>query len=295
MISILSKMHHIWLSLDITSKIIVLIICAIVVIACSSVIKNLIFSIQRMISKLLDKLSTFFKKLKKIEIKGGGIVFDANTESVIKQENNSYSSHRDCPKYSEVVKMFQERKELDREVRRIYRQISKIEDVIILKEQMKHAEYLIEEMVILAETTFNKLLKLNNADDDIFARKEYRIYKGVLELIKEKLIIKIRLMCRDNHFAEKTESEFAAYIKMQDKLIQSFIREKINFYFPYYAEIGNYELMDDVYVGISNTIFSFFHTAREISKAKRLEIEELENEIDAIEIAYDEKYRIIGI
>ena len=293
MISIISKIQPIWASLDITSKVIVLVISAIVVLSCSSIVKNIIKAAQRVILKFLDKLSVFFKKLRKVEIKGGGIIFDAGSD--VNPASNEYSSHKDCQKYSEVVKMFQERKELDREVRKLYRQISKIEEVIILKEQMKHAEYLIEEMVVMAETTFSRILKLNNADDDIFASKEYRIYKGVLELIREKLIIKIRLMCRDNHFAEKTEAEFAAYIKMQDRLIQSFIREKVVFYFPYYSELTDYDMMDEVYAGISTAIFSFFHTAREISKAKRAEICELENEIDALEIEFDKKYQIIGI
>ena len=295
MISWLKTIHPLWASSDIITQVIILTTIFLVLFASYSIVKCLVTNIFAIIKTVLSKLSPFFKKLHHINIKGGSISLDADDRQMPnKVDGAGYSSHRDCPRYADILNLIQAQKELYRERHRIQRKIDRIYDILILKDQMHHAEYQIEEMINLAETLFSQILRASNSTLDIFASREYREFKGLLELIRDKMVIKIRLMCRDNHFAEKTESEFVAYTKMQNSLIQSFIREKAYFYFPYGSEIKDYQSMTKMYDSISDSVESFLYTAREITKSKIAEAEELEKEIEALELEFDTKFGVLG-
>lgn len=279
-----------WSNLSVMGHLFTVVIASVCILAIYSLLKSTISDMLSTLKLFIKKLSPFFKKLKHVKIEGGSISLDSAGD----KNESGYYSHRDCPRYADILHMIQAQKELYREEHKIQRKIDRIYDYCILKEQMHQAEYRIEEIINLAETIFSQVLKSNNVGSDIFASKEYREYKGFLELIREKIIIKIRLMCRDNHFAEKTEAEFSAYIKMQNNLIQSFVKEKVRFYFFYGAELKDYDQMMKIYDTIEDTIESFLYTAREITKAKITEAEELEEQIETLEIEFDKKFGIIG-
>lgn len=261
-----------WVSLDPITKVIAAIVMLVIATYVFSTIKRTISKVYQILYTLIKKMSPFFKKLKRIEYKGGSISLTSDSDKT--DQDTAYSSHRNCPKYADILEFFAAQRKLDRDINRIQERET-------LQDQMKEADRRIEDLLNSAEDLFAKVIQSNNSSADIFACKEYRAYKGVLELLKEKVTIKIRIMCRENHFAEKSESEFSAYVKMQNSLIQSYIKEKVSFYFPYGSNLSGYDRMEDMYDLISDSITAFLYDARSISLSKIEKIKMLEEEFES--------------
>ena len=221
---------------------------------------------------LIIEISTFFKG-KKISV--GSVNITDSYGALNSSENNLRQDIKD------IVELLQVQQQ-------VLLDIYKIKDIEILKEQMAYAENKVELCYNLAEKSFCNLLE-NNKVSNYLASTEYASYCVYLLLVKEKILSKIRHMCKENGFIEKSEEDFQQYIKDYTILITDMLLFLAKSYYPYRNSIVNFNSqIEKVHPEVKRTIADVILKARDISRLKQ-------REIDALWQRFNDSYQqIIG-
>jgi len=202
-----------------------------------------------------------FFKGKKISV-GSVSIADKDTPP------ESFEGHMLCPNIKDIVELLQVQQQ-------ILLDIYRIKDTEILKEQMAYAENKVEICHNLAEKVFCDLMESNKKGDYLLSM-EYASYRVHLLLVKEKVLSKIRHMCKENGFIEKSEEDFQQYIKDYTILIIDMLIFLAKSYYPYKNTIPNFSTqVDKVHPEVRRLIADVITKARDISRSKQEEIDDL--------------------
>lgn len=130
-----------------------------------------------------------------------------------------------------------------RKIREIERRIIEIRYMETIKKQMGIAEGAVKSIITESLQSYTSLLK-NKKHKDPIKTTSCQSYMLLLRVIEHRLVDKLRLYVRENHFAEKTEVEFDSYIESKTKALIYLISESLNNLYHYDEDITRAELYD---------------------------------------------------
>lgn len=108
----------------------------------------------------------------------------------------------------------------------------------------------------------------------------YRDFYAFGRLIMFETLEQVRGICQDNHLAEKSEEEYAKFVRDKSAELLSFIKTLARHHMPQKDDIAGYEdAMVAVHTEITKAVSEFLVEARRISIERMKEAEKLEEEL----------------
>lgn len=169
-------------------------------------------------------------------------------------------------------------------IRKIEREIIELKYLETIKQQMDIAEGLIKSAMTKFLKIYTGLLKKKGNLDPI-KTNSCQSYILLLKIIENRLTDKVRFLIRENHFAEKTEQEFDAYIDSKTAELISLVSETLNDLYFYDEDITRAELYDaneDRTLEFEHISRDFFQGCRRIAITMSEKIDLLESQSSEI-------------
>ena len=167
-----------------------------------------------------------------------------------------------------------------REQQILLNKVYHIRDKEILQNQMSYIEQKVDMLINESEQSFCNLLIKNGKKDYLYS-SEYIAYRALLEFMREKTCTKFRHMCKENHFIDKTESEFEEYIRCHVILISDMLTQFSKGFFPYYLSIPGYiESLETVKSDIKKCIIDVLQNTRTCTIQGNRKVEKLTMEFE---------------
>lgn len=159
-------------------------------------------------------------------------------------------------------------------IRELQRRISVIEEVETMRDQMRVADNILDDFLRRAKQVHLELMN-QRVTDDTYKQyvEELNTYSLRIELATEDIKREIRRSFRENHFTEKTPSEFSAYVSERLKILFRIVEDAIDY--RYFSNILPIELLRETNrqktPEYRESLESIYTQAKEISIAKKCE------------------------
>ena len=144
-------------------------------------------------------------------------------------------------------------------------QVFHIKDHDILAEQMSYAENKVDMVTSVDEVNFSLLLQKIGKTDYLYS-EEYIAYRALAEFKKEKILTKFRHMCKENHFAEKSEEDFNEYARNNTTIVGDMLIDYSKRFFPFYLSLPGYaKFVETTNTKMNTYIIDILYNARDVS------------------------------
>ena len=211
-----------------------------------------------------------------IHIKSRHSTKDSTPKLVVEGETTE-SPHLDCPHVADVILLLHSQQLM-------LAKVFHIRDHDILRNQMSYAENKVDMVLNANEINFSILLK-NIGKVDYLYSEEYIAYKSLLEYNREKILTKFRHMCKENHFADKTEDDFNEYVRNNITIITDMLVQQAKSFFPFYLSLPGYaDFVEATNTKMNSYILDILYNARDVSFRSIAQVEQL---IDEFEQEYE--------
>ena len=215
-------------------------------------------------------LAVIFYAIKNKNIKLKGISISDNN-SIEENNQNEKSPHAECEHKLDIeILLLQQQEMLDK----CYR----IRTKEIISMCMKEVEEELYKIYYAAMAIFRKsVANLESIDID----ELHKNYKNFCDVMKEFVIVQMRTWIRENHFAERTESEFDVYAKNKADNLREAISSFAQEIRPSFNNEEYNKEIQSVYLQISFATILVLKKCRAISIQKLDEAKKLENDFNS--------------
>jgi len=198
------------------------------------------------------------------------------------KKTKSGNPHAGCSNEQNLLRI------VDKAVNTVARRIQ-IEERDTLREQMNAAEVYLMEMKKIMKSAYLTMVKefRGGQKDGLADLKDVQHYVEILDNMETEVLGKFRRWMKENHFIERSEEEFRIYVDGKIKYIDDFITEILNQrYSSAVFEISREKLYDHNIlvpsVAAHELIREFFYKARDISRAKKKLVKELNDTMSTV-------------
>ena len=207
-------------------------------------------------------------KNKNIKIKGVSI---SDNSSIEEHNQEEKSPHADCEYKLDIeILLLQQQEMLDK----CYR----IRTKEIISMCMKEVEEELYKIYYAAMAIFRKsVANLESIDID----ELHKNYKNFCDVMKEFVIVQMRTWIRENHFAERTESEFDVYAKNKSDNLKEAVLSFSQEIKPEFESEEYKKEIQTIYMQIGFATILVLKKCRAISIQKLDEAKKLENDFNA--------------
>lgn len=157
----------------------------------------------------------------------------------------------------------------------------------VMPEQMKVAEGRGIDIRGVMQRKFLKMLSgaLGGKDvENLVEHSEYKLYRMCLDILYNELLDRVRILFRENHYADRTESAFRDYVANKTAELNQHASDLLNdlYHGSLVTRVMLYDGNQEI-KGSIDTIFSdIFWNAREIAIKAASDSEELKAEFEAL-------------
>lgn len=196
----------------------------------------------------------------------------------------SNGSHRNCPRWREILVVVQIESEK-------VTKINHIREIETIRDQMNYAEEKIGELRKIMRSRFLKLMKDMTGEDSVIHLHPTCDYGNVLRILCYEILNKFRTVFRENHLPEMSDNDFESYLKDRVMSIKNMITEILDEVYPQYTEPTRemvYDANMDIMSKMNEIIEDTIRRGRIMAKAKEDQIRILEQQ------ARDEVQKILN-
>lgn len=155
----------------------------------------------------------------------------------------------------------------------------RIKDIEILREQMAYAEDRLDIVFVKMEKVFSDIMSASGKFDYMYSQ-EYLTFRMFLEVARGKIVDKFRSMCKDNHFNDKTDSEFKEYSQIHAQLMVDAVSYLIQTFFPFNSTI-NFSGIQQINPILQEYAIEVTYRARDIVRDKTKVMDRIQDEFDS--------------
>jgi hypothetical protein len=159
--------------------------------------------------------------------------------------------------------------------------IWRIKDVEILREQMSYIEDRLDIVLLNLETVFCKYMATEKSGQNYMCSPEYLSFRMLIEVLKNRLLSRMRGMCKENHFIEKSDKEFKEYADIHFRILVDTFHQAISMFSPAKAFLRCEEHIKSTNRDLEIFINESLYRARDIAGSRDTMIKKIQNEFDA--------------
>lgn len=205
-----------------------------------------------------------------------------------KKTSDSADPHESCPHKIHLMSMIQS-------ATNATALMIKIDRYDTVREQMNTAEAALETL----ESQFKKeYIKIMKANDfvllDMVGSKDYKHYEEILGNVSLEIKEVLKLWFKENHFIERSDEDFSAYVESKLKILQGKMAEILDLKYASTQFGVSREMLSEANtealkeIGY-NQLRQMFYAVREISRVKKAQIHEIEKQMGLEDFAVNLK------